>query len=360
MNNSLTKAIFLLILFIFITPNVYSETIAKQLTVIEKPKPKLRVSPKYPISAAKIKKEGWATFNFTIEPDGSVSNIQLEDSFGSNAFIGSAKLALEKWEYEPALENGKPVQQCVNSVQLNFQMSEGTQSVSSKFLRKYKKINKALDNDELALSEELLNSFRPARMYNLAENNNMQTLWVKYAKAINDDKLRLKHLNKIILNKSNKTASYMLSILNERLTLEIQFFRYRAAKRTYRKIKKLEAAKPYLPTYKSLMEKVDNIVFGMEDINIPAEISNKNYWRHQLARNQFSITDIQGDLHKIEVRCANKRHIFTIEESNAWKIPTSWKHCSIDIYGDDNATFTLVELPLEDARIINKNKQETE
>lgn len=359
MNNMRFQLTSLVIFLIFTSYSAYGETIAKQLTVIEKPKPLKRVQPKYPQSAAIREKEGWATFNYTIEADGSVSNIQLEDNFGSKAFIKEAKKAIKKWKYKPALENGKPVQQCVNSVRMDFLM-EGEQKISSGFLRTYKKIKAALTEKDFSEALEKLNSFSPNNMNNIRESNYMHTLWIEYAKSINNEKLQLKHLKKITFNDQHESSEYKLSILNQRLQLEIKFSEFVNAKQTYSRIKPLKAAEKYLPEFEKLMRNVDSYVFGSDYILLPADIKNKIYWRHYLARNQFAITDIKGNLHKIDVRCANKRHTYTIEEDNTWKIPTSWKHCSIDIYGDDNATFTLVELPFEGAKVAFKNKQETE
>lgn len=43
----------------------------------------------------------------------------VNEASGSAEFAKASRIAVEKWKYKPAFENGKPVQQCVNSVQMD-------------------------------------------------------------------------------------------------------------------------------------------------------------------------------------------------------------------------------------------------
>ncbi|MGJ8693145.1 MAG: energy transducer TonB [Thalassotalea sp.] len=359
----ITKRIFAVFLVLSITlPSSaqVNEEISQYLTTIEKPKPLKRVSPQYPISAAKTKREGWAIFNFTIEPDGSVSNIQLEESFGSKAFAVEARKAIKEWEYKPAFENGKPIQQCVNSVQFDFMMKGVESGITRGFKKSYKRIIAFLQENELEKAKEELEKFNIHKMHNIRESNYMNTLWIEYAKKINNEKLQLTHLKKIMFKGQKESPNYKLGVLNELLVLEIKFKRFKDAFRTHRELKKLEVASSHFKTYQRIINNVKDIILGTDIIAIDANIEREDYWRHHLVRNEFSITNMQGSLHKIEVRCANKRHIYTIEENSTWKIPTQWKHCSIDVYGANNATFTLIEHPFESALLKKSSQQASE
>ncbi len=73
------------------------------------PVPLFRQEPKYPMNAAKRGISGFAKLKFTITPEGSVSNIQILETKGSDAFGSNAVDALAKWRYAPKFENGKAV-----------------------------------------------------------------------------------------------------------------------------------------------------------------------------------------------------------------------------------------------------------
>ena len=64
---------------------------------------------------------------------------------------------------------------------------------------------------------------------------------------------------------------------------------------------------------------------------------------------------IEGNLHKLEVRCANKYHVFTVEPDNMWKIPQSWRGCSVVAFSDNQVTFDLIEYPIEAITTAEKN-----
>ncbi len=52
-----------------------------------------------------------------------------------------------------------------------------------------------------------------------------------------------------------------------------------------------------------------------------ADILDNDYFHHALGRNKFTITNISGMLTKMDIRCANKRHLYSIENNNTWKTP---------------------------------------
>ncbi len=67
------------------------------------------VAPKYPRAAERRSLSGWVDVVFTVNPDGSVSNIGVIGSEPGDVFIESAKRAVEKWEFAPVIENGRAV-----------------------------------------------------------------------------------------------------------------------------------------------------------------------------------------------------------------------------------------------------------
>lgn len=73
------------------------------------PVPLFRQEPKYPLNAAKRGVSGFAKLKFTITPEGSVNNIEVLETKGSEAFGTNALDALAKWRYAPKFENGKAV-----------------------------------------------------------------------------------------------------------------------------------------------------------------------------------------------------------------------------------------------------------
>ncbi len=73
-------------------------------------RPLYLVQPKYPKSAARKGKEGYATLDFTIDSNGFVKDATILQSFGGDYFGEAAAKVLKEWRFAPKFENGKPVE----------------------------------------------------------------------------------------------------------------------------------------------------------------------------------------------------------------------------------------------------------
>jgi len=322
--------------------------VSKHLTTTIDPTPLKRVEPKYPINAARNNRSGWAELSFIIEKDGSVSNVFASDTSGSKDFTSAAIKAVKKWQYTPAMENGKPIQQCVNTVQMNFTMGDaGTTGVSRRFRKKYNEANQALKAKDFAQVEVLLTEINRLKHRHLSENNFIHTLSAEYASAINDQDKQLSHLNQIRFFGNSSSENHQLKILNQRFSLAVHLNKFKLAFSIYKRLQKLDAAKQYMAQYDKIIAQVDTFIQSNKELVIQAKIIEKDFWFHQLVRNEFTLADVTGTLNKLDLRCANKRHVYTVENNNTWTIPKSWKNCSLYVYGDDNTHFKLVEHPMK-------------
>jgi protein TonB len=68
------------------------------------------VAPKYPRTAQRRGVSGWVDVVFTVGTDGSVKDIEVKKAEPEGVFDGSAMRAVEKWEFEPIVENGEIVE----------------------------------------------------------------------------------------------------------------------------------------------------------------------------------------------------------------------------------------------------------
>jgi TonB family protein len=71
------------------------------------------VAPKYPRAAQRRNLSGWVDIIFTVDRAGLVKDISVRDSQPGETFIASATRAVEKWEFEPVIENGQAVEKRV-------------------------------------------------------------------------------------------------------------------------------------------------------------------------------------------------------------------------------------------------------
>ncbi|RZV35120.1 MAG: energy transducer TonB, partial [Chromatiales bacterium] len=64
------------------------------------------VAPKYPRTAQRRNQSGWVDVVFTVAMDGSVKDLQVRNADPEGVFDSAALKAVEKWEFEPVIENG--------------------------------------------------------------------------------------------------------------------------------------------------------------------------------------------------------------------------------------------------------------
>jgi protein TonB len=86
--------------------------------------PIVQVSPRYPISAAQSGKEGYVILEFDITEKGTVSNVKVLDANPKRIFNKSAIQAIKNWKYKPKMEEGVPVVQPNQQVQLDFTLEQ--------------------------------------------------------------------------------------------------------------------------------------------------------------------------------------------------------------------------------------------
>jgi TonB family protein len=69
------------------------------------------VNAAYPESARKRRIEGWVELAFTIQTNGSVEDVEVQNASPSDVFDDAAIRAVRQWRYEPVTRNGAAVPQ---------------------------------------------------------------------------------------------------------------------------------------------------------------------------------------------------------------------------------------------------------
>jgi len=68
------------------------------------------VAPKYPRSAERRNISGWVDVVFTVTREGDVADVEVIGSEPGDTFVDAATRAVEKWQFEPVVENGMVVE----------------------------------------------------------------------------------------------------------------------------------------------------------------------------------------------------------------------------------------------------------
>lgn len=84
--------------------------------------PLVRIEPDYPQRASQRGIEGWVVVQFTITPAGTVTEARVVDAQPKGIFDAAAVKAVERWKYNPKVENGVAVERRGVQVMLTFKL----------------------------------------------------------------------------------------------------------------------------------------------------------------------------------------------------------------------------------------------
>ncbi len=86
--------------------------------------PLVRINPEYPQRALNMGVEGWVVVQFDITPAGTVTNAKVIDSDPKGYFEKAAIKAVERWRYNPKVEEGVAVERRGVQTLIKFQLSK--------------------------------------------------------------------------------------------------------------------------------------------------------------------------------------------------------------------------------------------
>jgi len=79
------------------------------------------VAPKYPRAAQRRDISGWVDLSFTVTTLGEVANVEISATEPEMIFDAAATRAVEQWRFEPATEDGQPIEKRV-AMRLSFNL----------------------------------------------------------------------------------------------------------------------------------------------------------------------------------------------------------------------------------------------
>ncbi|MGB0986223.1 MAG: energy transducer TonB [Pseudoalteromonas spongiae] len=302
-----------------------------------------RVPPKYPINAARNGKEGWVQLSFVVEPDGSTSNIIVEDS-SNEAFEKYALRSIKKWKYSPATKDGKPIQQCRNQVQLDFKLSNTPKGASKWFFRQYRLANRYLEENKLEDAKEIAKKIEEKGRWNAYEDMYYAILNSLIAEQSKDNEAELNAIKSVLGYRELQKEEQYSAFATRAFSLAVELQLYGDAKSIFENLQTHYSDNPNVAKLIPYYDQITAYLASDKPLVIDAEIGKRDFWSYQLERSAFIIDNVVGNLTNLEVRCDNHHSQFLVESGNKWQIPESWGSCSVYVFGDTNAKFTLADV----------------
>jgi TonB family protein len=295
--------------------------------------------------------QGWVDLNFVVTEEGEVIEPVVEASSGSRAFERAALRTVKRWRYEPALLNGVPVEQCKTAVRISFAIEGSESGVSRRFYRQYRRIAKDIEQENIESASSAVDDAFQAKGLTLGELSWLWVLRARIAWLRGDEEQQLIAVRRALaVSRTWIPDQLRADLLTTQVVLEFKKGDYAMALSAHSDLKTIEGSDT--SGLDPVIEKIRTVVDSDQYFFSAAEIGRdgncetcESQWQYRPLRRAIEITDIDGTLGNLELRCEWRRYVDEAREKVAWKIPASWGECSVVVHGEAGSTFKLVELP---------------
>lgn len=329
--------------------DVESETLQQGINAV----PIDRTPPRYPGLELERGRQGWVELSYVVTTEGTAVSPIVQGSSGSPHFERAALEVVSGWTFEPATWNGDAVQQSDNRTLITFAMEDAGKLVSLSFSDKHRRINKKMEDGDLEESREMLDKLHESKNLTLPELSWLWSLEAHYAGLTGDNRAQLDAVRKATISDGRWVSDELYpNLLLVRTIREMETGDFSAAFRSYEKLTATGADFPQLDAVQSNIERLQGVVASDATYAVPARVAGVDYceecaskWSYRLLRRKFSLTNIDGDLGALEVRCARHWVVDEAQSGTSWSIPEFWGDCSVIVFGEPGATFDLHEEP---------------
>ena len=269
-------------------------------------RPVSRSNPDYPSRALSSGKEGWVALSLVVSASGDVTEAMVEQSSGGEEFEVAALRAVAQWKYEPATQEGVPVE--------------------ALWWAKYVYLSRTSPSDAAQMRRALERAVG-------ADEEDMCLSMAQFVAAAE----RL-----VVLHAQASDIAAAIATF-ERLRDAVAKAAQDPATATLRTTQQYTQSVAGLqPGYDAMLE----LVASDRLMAMNGEVGEFDYWVHDLLRPSFSFANIQGRLEALDIRCERGRRRYdSIPVDTVWRVPEKWGACGVYLKGEPGSTFAFREYP---------------
>jgi len=294
--------------------------------------------------------EALVDVHYTIATDGKVKDAVVDRLAGPPLFQDSVLNALKSWTYQPATEDGKPVEQNRRK-RFVFRIREDGEDARSDVVTIYHRAMSLLgDNkpDEAAAAfQSILDKsdldFYERCMASLALAN-IYTVQNKYSEALGLAKDATID-NGALLGKGAQAMALRLRVRLEAATDNIaEAFAWFDILKANTEISDADPDAKLIANLHAALLSGRPIAF---DATIPPAMQDagvtSGVWEHTLLKRRFSFAGAAGHLSGFKLLCETHGIESAVSDTAEWTVPKSWSDCEIYVAGPPGTKFQFVE-----------------
>ena len=298
---------------------------------------------RYPRIKQRQGQQGWVILNYMVGTTGKPYDIAVVNST-HEAFEKSAIEAAEKWQYQPAMLDGEPID-AGTTMMITFALS-GKPGASGKFVKRYRQSIETLEqSDQVKADEQFTNIQKSPR--NLYEEAYYQILKFQYLEKFGGSQsakyaglARARYLN----NGTGFLPDKLLDVtLQIKLNLQLKLNKMSLARATAIDISKRDVSQDIKEGMSRVLEQIELLRTSEATFAVQGQFNNGTQTTHALLKNTFSFSGIDGDIAELRLHCDKGRVGFAYKSDTAYAVKDNWSVCTLIMIGTPGTKFTIEE-----------------
>jgi len=302
--------------------------------------------PAYPASEIPNAAEALVDVSYTIGTDGGTKGAMIEQLIGAQPFADAVLAAVAGRRYQPATEDGKPVEQ---NARIRFLFSVGG---LSRFARgntssNYRAAIALEQGGDAAGAVAALNAIEAKPDLNLYERTMVAFALAGAEVKAGDDAAALDAV-RIATISGGSFLDYRTRerALRLRIELEAQAGQPAEAFAWFQILEKTVtvAADDHEAQLVAQLHAAIDTPAPLAMVAAIPQLPHEAFWQHTLLRRTFAFSQIQGKLDDFDLRCDQHGIESPVSDKAEWNVPKSWTGCVLYVHGAAGTKFEFVEL----------------
>jgi TonB family protein len=326
-------------LLLLLTCSAHAQTV--QLDLATAPRAKGPIPVTYPVREADRNQEGWVQLDFMIDPNGRTYEVTVADSTGSKSFEAAAVQAAEKWQFEPAMLQDKPIDTSFRfKLYFDHPYAKG---VRRDFSKEYDKAVAAIEGGDRKRAEATL-----ARLtvQSLEEDAFASLARYRFEARWGTEAGQIAALRRAIADETAPgflPAKQFIAALQALLPLELRAKDFARALWTWDVLKKLQPDDAIIAQLQPTIDDATALRTDDRTYSVPGAIEpQSSSWFYALHKRRFQIVVASGRVSEIKLRCDREYVSFAYDPALYYRIDQHG-NCRLQLIGEPGTRFELIQ-----------------
>ena len=95
---------------------------------------------------------------------------------------------------------------------------------------------------------------------------------------------------------------------------------------------------------RAVADELETLRLDDRGYSVPGDFADRYTWSYNLFKDEFFLSEVDGQIEEIKLRCARKYVFLRFEPDIQYKIEREYLPCHLQLVGDPKTTFKLTQL----------------